>query len=41
MKDSYGGGGGEEIHGRHEYDGEEVKAVKLSFSGDNEIQRRR
>ena len=41
MKDSYGGGGGEEIRSRREYDGEEVKAMKLSFSGDYEIQRRR
>jgi hypothetical protein len=40
-KDSYGGGGGEEIHGRREYDGKEVEAVKLFLSGDDEFQRRR
>jgi hypothetical protein len=32
-KDSYGGGGGEEIHGRREYDDEEVEAMKLFLSG--------
>ena len=41
MRDVYGGGGGEEIHGRREYDGEEVEAVKLFLSGDDEIQWRR
>ena len=39
-KDGYGSGGGEEIHGRREYDDEEVEAVKLFFSGGDEIQRR-
>ena len=41
MKNSYGGGESEEIRGRREYDDEEVEAVKLFFSGDDEIQRRR
>ena len=37
MKDCYGGGRGEEIHGRREYDDEEVEAVKLFLSGDDEF----
>jgi hypothetical protein len=37
-KDSYGGGGGEEIRGRREYDGEEVEAVKLFLSSNDEFQ---
>ena len=40
-KDRYDGGKGEEIRGRREYDGEEVEAVKLFLSGDDEIQWRR
>jgi hypothetical protein len=40
-KDVYGGGGGEEIRGRREYDVEEVEAVKLVFSGGDGFQRRR
>ena len=40
-KDVYDGGGGKEIHGRREYDGKEVEAVKLFLSGDDEFQRRR
>jgi hypothetical protein len=40
-KNSYGDGGDEEIHGRHEYDDEEVMAVKLFFSGGDKIQRQR
>jgi hypothetical protein len=39
-KDIYGGGGGEEIRDRREYGDEEVEAVKLFLSGDDEIQRR-
>jgi hypothetical protein len=39
-KNSYGGGRGEEIHGRREYVDEEVKAVKLFFFGGDEFQRR-
>jgi hypothetical protein len=41
MKDNYGGGGGEEVCGWREYDDEEVEAVKLFLSGDDEFQRQR
>jgi hypothetical protein len=37
-KDSYGGGGGEEIRGRREDGDKEVEAVKLFLSGDDEFQ---
>jgi hypothetical protein len=37
MKDSYGGGGGEEIHGWRKYVDKEVEAVKLFFSGGDEF----
>jgi hypothetical protein len=40
-KNVYDSGGGEEIHGRREYDVEEVEAVKLVFSGGDGFQRRR
>ena len=36
-EDVYGGGGGEDFRGRREYDGDEVEAVKLFLTGDDEV----
>ena len=36
-EDVYGGGGGEDFHGRREYDGDEVEAVKLFLTGDDGV----
>ena len=36
-KYSYGGSGGEDFRGRREYDGDEVEAVKLFLTGDDEV----
>ena len=37
VRDSYDGGGGEDFCGRREYDGDEVEAVKLFLTGDNDV----
>ena len=36
-EDVYGGGGGEDFRGRREYDDDEVEAVKLFLTGDDEV----
>ena len=36
-EDVYGGGVGEDFRGRREYDDDEVEAVKLFLTGDDEV----
>ena len=36
-EDGYGSGGGEDFCDRREYDGDEVEAVKLFLTGDDEV----
>ena len=36
-EDVYGGGGGEDFRGRREYDDDEVEAVKLFLTSDDEV----
>ena len=36
-EDGYGSGGVKKIHNRREYDGDEVEAVKLFLTGDDEV----
>ena len=36
-EDGYGGGGGEDFRGWREYDGDEVKVVKLFLAGDDGV----
>ena len=36
-EDVYDGGGGEDFHGQREYDDDEVEAVKLYLTSDDEV----